>query len=283
MTFSPLLTQIWKENKGKVIVTNLLNFFENTCWLSIPATSGMMVNSFINKEGNGFYYFLLSYIGWHFIATVRRIYDTKVYTSIYNQISLQTILSHKEKSIDPGKINARIELLKQMVYFFENDLPFLLNSLVQMIGAALMLFVFDKKVMFVCFIVLIPSFIINYFFGKRMKAITVKVNNEYEKQYDKILEEDEIGLKKYFSNVRLLNINKSNQEAYNFVFLEAFVLIMIVSSLYLICQNPNLDYGKTLAIYGYITKFAYSFDFIPHITAKLALVKDIDERLAFDE
>jgi hypothetical protein len=54
---------------------------------------------------------------------------------------------------------------------------------------------------------------------------------------------------------------------------------MIIASLYLICQNPTLKYGDIVAIYGYVTGFAYSFDFIPHLSSRLSVIKDIDDRL----
>jgi hypothetical protein len=54
---------------------------------------------------------------------------------------------------------------------------------------------------------------------------------------------------------------------------------MIVTSLYIITQTPNIKYGEIVATYGYILRFAYSFDFIPALTGKVALQKDVNERL----
>ena len=121
--------------------------------------------------------------------------------------------------------------------------------------------------------------VINYFFGKKMVQITEKVNDEFEKQLEVIEKEDVPTITEYFQKVRRLNIKKSNTEAYNFGVLELFSFSMITVSIYVMCQTPNVSYGDIVATYGYILRFAYSFDFIPHLTERVATMHDIQERL----
>jgi ABC-type multidrug transport system fused ATPase/permease subunit len=275
-----LIANTWQNHKTKISLTYLLTVVENVSNMLLPAAAGLLVDGFIEKKMGGLWFFIVAYIFWYGTAMIRRVYDTKVCTEIYNVISIKTIVHHQEQNIDSGTINARIELLKQMVNFFEVDLPFLMNNLIQMFGAFFLLYFYDPKVMVVCLVVILPSFAINYFFGKKMRTVATSVNNQYEKQMDMIQSKaDEFSLQSYFGSIRILNIRKSNLEAWNFGFLEIFVLLMIISSLYMICQNPNLKHGDIVAIYGYITRFAYSFDFIPYLTAKLSVIRDIEERL----
>jgi ABC-type multidrug transport system fused ATPase/permease subunit len=277
---SKLMSNIWQNHKVEISLTYLLNIIENLSYMLLPAAAGLLVDGFIAKRFDGLWFFVAAYIFWYGTAMVRRVYDTKVFTKVYNIISIKTILHHHEQKIESSTINARIELLKQLVSFFEVDMPFLLSNLIQMFGAFFILFFYDPKVMVVCLIVILPSFAINYFFGKKMQNVATNVNDQYEKQIDMIQSKaDETTLMSYFSSVRVLNIRRSNLEAWNFGVLEIFVLVMIVASMYMICQNPLLKHGDIVAIYGYITRFAYSFDFIPHMTAKLSVIKDIEERL----
>jgi ABC-type multidrug transport system fused ATPase/permease subunit len=277
---SSIIKHIWKTHKSKIGLTYLLNIIENVSWMLIPAASGLLVDGFISNTYSGIFWFVLTYVLWYGTAMVRRIVDTKVFTIVYNNVTVQTILHHRDQGINTGKVNARIELLKQMVQFFESDLSFLINNLVQLFAAATLLYFYDPNVMVVCFVVIIPSFIINYFFMKRMQTVSSQVNDQYEKQLEMIeTHADKNQLISYFDGIRSLAIKKSNLEASNFGILEIFVLIMIIASLYLICQNPTLKYGDIVAIYGYVTRFAYSFDFIPHLSSRLSVIKDIDNRL----
>ncbi len=276
---APLIKSIWANNRGGILFIYALNIVEEICYVLIPSAVGMLINTFIYGTGYGVFAFVLTYLGWQGVATFRKILDTKVFTKVYNQVSLQIIEHHKSENIEVGKINARIELLKQIVDFFEEDLPFLMNSLVSIFGAAILLYFYNSTLLFVCLVILIPSFIINYFFGKKMVKITEKVNDAYEKQVDIITHENLPKIKSYFEEVRRFNIQKSSLEAYNFGTIELFSFTMIITSIYVICKTPNMNYGDIVASYGIILRFAYGFDFIPHLTARMASIKDILMRL----
>jgi ABC-type bacteriocin/lantibiotic exporter with double-glycine peptidase domain len=276
---SPLLQSIYQDNKLKLYFIYGLNIIQEIAYLLVPAAAGSLINSLITGQGWGILFFCAAYLGWQGVAMYRKIMDTKVFTRIYNEVSIKTIEHHKANGIETGKINARIELLKQVVSFFENDLPFLVSSLVAMFGAAGLLFFYNPRLLLVCIIIIIPSLIINHFFGKKMVQVTSLVNNEYEKQLDVIETGAMPQIKHYFQQVRLLNVRKSNLEAFNFGLLEIFVFIMILASLVIVVKTGELNYGNIVATYGYILRFAYSFDFIPHLTERLATMKDIQNRL----
>lgn len=276
---SKLIASIWQNNRLSIGFIYFLNMIEEICYLLVPSAVGMLINTFVYGTGHGILAFSVVYMGWHIFATFRRVRDTITFTHIYNQISLQTIEHHQKEGIEFSKINARIELLKQVVTFFEEDLPFMFKSLVAIIGAAILLYFYNPMLLWICLLIIVPSFIVNYFFSKKMIAVTEKVNNEYEKQIDVISQGNSETIKTYFEQIRGFNIRKSSLEAYNFATLEFFVFLMIATSIYVVCKTPNVNYGDIVASYGIILRFAYGFDFIPHITAKWASLKDILTRL----
>ncbi len=278
-TKSTLFKNIWLDNQLGISFVYALNIIEEICYVLIPAAVGMLINTFLTGQGWGIAAFSAAYLGWQGIATMRKIYDTRIFTKVYNQIAMQTIEHHKAENIEIGKINARIELLKQVVGFFENDLPYLIGSVVMMFGSAGLLYFYNPQLLLVCLLVIVPSMCINYFFGKKMVAVTKLVNDKYEEQLETIETKQVPDIQLYMNEVRLLNIKKSNLEAYNFGLLELFVFVMIMVSIYVICKTPNINYGDIVATYGYILRFAYSFDFIPHLTERLASMNDIQDRL----
>jgi hypothetical protein len=237
------------------------------------------MDTFITGKGWGILAFSLSYIGWQGSAVCTKILDTKIYTSVYNDVVFQTIEHHQEQNIDNSKINARIELLKGVVYFFENDAPFILTIFINMAGSAILLSFYNPKLMIICMVLLIPAIILNYFFGKKMLKTTSKINNEYEKQVDIIETRDIANIKKFFSHIGFLNIHKSNLEAYNVGFMQIFVFIMTMISIYIICKTPDFSNGSFVSTYGYVLRFAYSFDYVPHMTERVIQMKDIQKRL----
>jgi ABC-type multidrug transport system fused ATPase/permease subunit len=212
-------------------------------------------------------------------ATYRRIKDTVTFTKIFNQVTLRVIDDHQQKGISTTKINARVELMKQVVEFFEVDMPFLVKSIISVIGSCILLYFYNFKLLFVSVIIILPSFVINYFYSKKIIKATEKINDQYEKQIDIIHNGKRDEQVFYFTKLRELNIKKSTLEASNFGILEIFVFIMITASVYIICKTESLSYGSIVASYGIILRLAYGFDFIPHTTTRLATLKDISNRL----
>lgn len=273
------LNSILKENKLPIALIYLINIFEEIFGLFIPSVVGLLINTFISGKGYGHFAFIFTYIGWQGLATIRKIKDTQIYTKIFNQICLKMIVDSKSNVSELSIINARIELIKQIISFIETDFPFFVRSLVSIIGSAILLFYINPKLLLISIIIIIPSFFFNYFYSKRIGKITLDINNQYEKQVKILQTNNLIRIKDYFENLRLKSINKSNQEAYNFGIIEIFVMVMIFTSVFVICQTEKTKIGDIVAGYGIILRFGYGFDFIPYITTKLVNVRDILVRL----
>ena len=274
-----LLQQIWSENRGSIFFVYLLNIIEELFYLFIPSAVGLLIDTFIDGKGYGIMAFAVVYLGWQGTAVYRQIMDTVIFTRLFNHYSLQVIEDHQSKDIATTKINARVELMNQVVQFFEWDLPFIVNSLISIVGSSALLYFYNPKLLIVSLIIIFPSLILNYFYAKRILVVTTQINDHYEYQIDAIDSKDQNQQRSYFEKLRGLNIKRSTLEAINFGLLEVFVCLMILISIYIICHTDGMNYGSIVASYGIILRFAYGFDFIPHTTTKLASIKDIIQRL----
>ena len=268
---NPTIRKIISTNINSLLKISFLNILESFLSLMIPTSVGLMINSLIYNTGQGQYIFILCYVLYQLTALFRKILDTKVYTLIYNKLATQLILNTTDFSIT----NARIELLKQVVAFFENDLPVLINNIITIIGSGAILYFYSYKLLLTSLIIIIPSFILNHFFFKKINSVTQNINNLYETQLTVLNQQKATEIFTYFQTLRKHNITKSNLESFNFVFLEIFVFIMIFVSVLIVCNLDNVKTGTIVASYAIILKFAYSFDFIPYMTVKLAAIKDI--------
>jgi ABC-type multidrug transport system fused ATPase/permease subunit len=268
---------IWKENRNAIGFVYLLNIIEEVFFLLIPSAVGMLINTFIYGKSYGLLAFCITYIGWQGMATFRKIKDTEIFTDIFNQFTFRLLNSHTKQ--ETTKINARVEMMKQVVDFFQDDLPFVVNSLISIIGSSILLYFYNSKLIFVSVVILIPSLLINYFYSKKIILATESLNDKFEEQVDIIEKGSKDEQIRYFLTLRKLNIRKSSLEAYNFGLIEVFSFLMILISIYIICKTDKMEYGDIVASYGIILRFAYGFDFIPHITTKLATLKDITNRM----
>jgi ABC transporter transmembrane region len=141
------IKRIWKENRIPILYIYGLNIIEEIMYLLIPSSVGMLIDTFIQDKGYGIYAFIITYLGWQGIAVYRRITDTKTFTEIFNKECLRLVEKHQEREIDTTKINARVELMKQVVDFFEIDFPFIVKSIVSILGAAILLYFYNPKLL----------------------------------------------------------------------------------------------------------------------------------------
>jgi hypothetical protein len=66
----------------------------------------------------------------------RQMYDTRLYTHVYNAIVVSTVLQQRQSGIEPTKVAARSAMSREFVTFFEGDMPVVLNTLVTIVGSA---------------------------------------------------------------------------------------------------------------------------------------------------
>jgi ABC-type bacteriocin/lantibiotic exporter with double-glycine peptidase domain len=276
------LIRIWKEDKYAISYIYFLNILEELCYLLIPSTVGMMIDSFFYVKGYGLLAFTLCYVGWQLVALIRRIQDTKIFTEIFNKLSLN-ILNKKNEELTTTLISARIGLMNEIVTFFEDDLPFFIRSLISIFGSALLLYYYNPLLLLVSLIIIIPSLIINYYYSSRLNDASYKLNSHYEKQVEIIEKDNKEDQIKYFTELRKYKIRKSNLEAFNFTIIEMFVFVMITVSIYVICKSSNMNYGSIVASYGIILRFAYGFDILPHITSRYATLQDVVKRMEVEK
>ena len=273
------LKRIWQQHRLSLLSVYALNLVTALLALSIAPTAGLMINSLITSSGWGVVLFPMAYIGWQGISTLLRVRDTVVFSRIFNQLSLKLLDQQAASDIPLTKVNARIELLKQVVYFMENDFPYLMNSIVSIIGSCVLLYLYNWRLVVLSVIIIGPSVLINQRYARKIQGATKAVNDQYEQQMDVINSGEHVRQKTYFEHLRRLSIRRSTLEATNFALLEIFVFAMIFTSIYLICRTDKLDFGQIVGSYGLILRFAYGFDFIPHLTSRVATLRDVLTRI----
>ena len=88
-------------------------------------------------------------------------YDTRLYTQVYNTIVVDTVLRQRQSGIESTKVAARSAMSREFVTFFEKDMPVLLNTLVTIVGSAAILFTYDLVMGALAVMLFIPVAIIN--------------------------------------------------------------------------------------------------------------------------
>ena len=104
---------------------------ESVGWILFPFVIGVAINDYLEGSNRGLVLFGLLGIATLVLMTVRRLYDTRLYSKIYEQIGLAST----EQNTQLSTKTARLNMLREIVEFFEHSMPELINSFAVLFGS----------------------------------------------------------------------------------------------------------------------------------------------------
>jgi ABC-type multidrug transport system fused ATPase/permease subunit len=269
------------QHKNQLLITYLLFSLEMVGMLVRPFFLGMAINDLIRGSYTGLIYLCAAHLVYMIVGTVRHMYDTRTYTAIYTSL-VTKILSRKFHNKEISKLSAHSNLAKEFVSFLESDLVYVLEAVYNVIGALVMLSIYNTNLVWLCMIILIPVALLSSYYGKKMEQLNKHRNDELENQVEIISKGDHKAIFKHYNNLRRWQIKISNQEAYNFGLMEILVMLVIGISLLITTQwgySKVVLAGDLIGIYSYILKFVSGLDTVPYLVERLANLKDITKRI----
>ena len=278
-----ILKSLMSKHRRQLVLTYILFSLEMLGGLLRPLFLGIAINDLLKKP-NASYQGLILLSAVHLITlvigTLRHMYDTRTYSAIY--VSLVTkFLSRRAYQADVSKLSAHSTLAREFVDFLEFDLVYVIEALYNLFGSLILMFFYDASVVLLCLTVLIPVMLISYKYGKRMKSLNKLKNDELEHQVDVIGSFDKKAVQTHYNNLRKWQVKISNQEAWNFGFMEFLVMIVLGASLLLTYKTSGAAIlaGNVVGIFFYVSNFAKGLETIPYMVQRLTSLTDITRRI----
>ena len=267
-------------HRKQLLFTYFLFSLEMLGTLLRPFFLGMAINDLLKNNYQGLITLAVVYFSWSAISTTRRMYDTRTFSAIYVSL-VANFLSRRNEQSDISKLSAHSTLAREFVDFLEFDMVYVIEAGYNLLGSLILLFFYQSSVVVICLIILIPVLLVSREYGKRMQYLTKKKNDELEKQVDMISAADHKTLTKHYSNLRTWQIKISDQEAFNFGFMELMVLIVLVVSILLTYKTSGVAIlaGDVVGIFFYVNSFAKGLETIPYTIQRLASLADITRRI----
>lgn len=275
-----VLRKLMHKHKYQLVLTYSLFSLEMLGSLLRPFFLGVAINGLIKGSYEGLILLSVVHLAWLLVGTIRHMYDTRTYSSIYNSLVTQ-FLSRRYGKTEVSKLSAHSTLSREFVDFLEFDLAYVIEAVYNLFGSLVLLYFYDSAVVGICFAILLPVIAISYFYGKKMRKLTRLKNNELEKQVEIISEGNNKNIRGHYNELRKWQIKISDKEALNFGLIEVMVIIVIAASL-LISNNrlgTTVMAGNLIGIYNYILKFVSGLDTIPYMVQRLASLNDITRRI----
>ena len=268
--------EIFKEHKKQLCWIYLFMLLTELANLSTPFLLGKSIDGLI--DGSWFWVIFLgmSYFLSNFFNYKRMVYDTKVYTKIYNSIVFRFL---KKKDHDTSTKSARTDMAHEIVHVLEGYVHYYIATIVTILGSIGFIYSENWQVgllVTTAFALILGAVSILY---KKIKQVIKVRNNHFEKKSDAI-QEGFISSVSFFNRRRKLEIYESTLQGKNW-FLIGFIknLFLLLSVILLVKTTDNITIGSVVTVYSYVNNFLISLLSVPVAVEMYSRLSDILKRI----
>lgn len=272
-----MLKTILLRNRLKLIIIYLYLAAYELLTLLTPIALGKAIDGLIDQD----FTWILIFFSIEFIANAfmykRMVYDTIVYTKIYNELVFEYM---NRSNGDVSEQSARTDLAGNIIHFFEDAIPFYIMSIIGMIGSLFFIFLTDWLTGLTVFACSFPITLIVFYFYPKINTVTLLANTHYE---SKIKSLEEGSYVNYFDRRKKLQVYRSTLQGKSWWSLNntksSFLAIALIMFTY---RHSNITQGEAIAAYAYINKFLVSLMSIPIAMEIYAMISDVIKRIEDD-
>ena len=246
------------------------------CILSIPFLLGKSIDGLINNNWCWILLLGISYFLSNFFNYKRMVYDTKVYTSIYNNIVLNFL---KKDDVDVSTKIARTDMAHEIVNVLENYLHYYIGIIVTIIGSLIFIYSENCQVgILVSFAIVFITSAVFILYKKIKQGITV-FNNNYEKK-TKSIENGYLSSEYFFNRSRNIAICQSTIQGKNWFLVNSIKYIFLLASIILlITSTKDITIGSVITVYSYVNNFLIALLSAPVAIEMFLRINDVLKRL----
>jgi ABC-type multidrug transport system fused ATPase/permease subunit len=265
--------------RWRIAFTYALTVIEDLLELAYPWATGLAINGLLAQDYRMIAPVMIAWLLHTSIGCGRQMYDTRLYTLVYNTIVTDTVLRQRQSGIESTKVAARSAMSREFVTFFEKDMPVVLNTLVTIVGSAAILFYYDLVMGALAVALFIPVAIINRNYMKRSLMLNEGLNNQIEREVQIVDAAQEDAVVRHFAEVRSWRVKLSDADAINWTMIEGLSILVFLLVLLRVTYMPDVDVGTIFAIFVYVWRLMEKLDTMPQIVQQLMRLKDIRRRI----
>jgi hypothetical protein len=274
------LTTLFGPYRARVIATYALFNLENLVRLAQPWFLGWAVNDLLAGRATGLILCMAQHLLSVAMCTLRQLYDTRTFTLIYADLATRLAVEQRRQGVDISRLAARSSLAREMVDFFERDVPFLFHAIYSVAGALVMIALYDLWLVLPCLLFMVATGWLTRSLALRTLQLNRGLNDQIEREVDILRDEPAEQVERHYHLLRRWRIRLGNAQALNFGLLEMLALFLLVAVLIRGCGDTSA--GTIFALVGYVMMLTTSLVNLPQWIQQLSRLRDIRRRLQHD-
>jgi hypothetical protein len=241
--------------------------------VALPYVLGRALEEYVGGSKRGLVVLAALGLVIMLLATVRRLHDVRLYARIYERASAIAL----EQEAGLSEKTARLNLLREVVDFFEHSLPVLVASVVVFIGTLVFLYRLSTPV-FVASLVMATLIALIYGLTTRRTVVLNRgYNDEYERQVDVLNRRDHALAQTHVGLLNSWTIKLSDLDSINFALSLTLTVALQVFAV-VVATNEGVNFGNVLSIVLYVFEFSATASMLPISWQEYLRLRDILRR-----
>ncbi len=274
-----ILSTLSRAERLSIAGTYSLTLLENLCTLSYPAITGWAVDGLLKGSYRGLSALIAVWLVHLVTAFVRQRFDTRVFMGLYARLAVRTVAEQKRLGHGTSIVSARVEMMRDMVGFFEADVPAMFSQVVTVVGSLVMLFTYDLQAGFIAMAVLLPMGLVNAWYWRRALRLHRGLNDQIEREIADIEAARPLRLRRHFGRVRRWQVQLSDSESWTWTVTELATIVALVVLLIDFTRSASFSAGAIYAVLAYVFDYLQGLDSAPALVNNVARLRDIRARL----
>ncbi len=217
------------------------------------------------------------------MAFVRQRFDTRVFMGLYARLAVHTVVEQQRLGHGTSTVSARVAMMRDMVGFFETDVPAMFSQVVTVLGSLGMLFTYDLEAGLIAMAVLLPMGLVNAWYWRRALRLHRGLNDQIECEIEDIEAARPLRLRRHFGRVRRWHVQLSDSESWTWTVTELATIVALVVLLIDFTRSPIFSAGALYAVLAYVFDYLQGLDSAPALVNNIARLRDIRARLGRGE
>jgi hypothetical protein len=273
------LSALSRAERLSIAGTYSLTLLENLCMLSYPALTGWAVDGLLKGSYRGLSALIAVWLVHLITAFGRQRFDTRVFMGLFARLAVDTVAEQQRRGHGTSVVSARVEMMRDLVAFFETDVPAMFSQVVTVAGSLLMLFSFDLQAGWIAMAVLLPMGLVNAWYWRRALQLHRGLNDQIEREIAHIEAARPLPLRRHFGRVRRWHVQLSDSESWTWSVTELATIVALVVLLIDFTRSPGFSAGALYAVLAYVFDYLQGLDSAPALVNNVARLRDIRARL----
>ncbi len=265
--------------RARIGLTYTLTVIEDSLELAYPWATGLAIDGLLQHDWRSAIPIVAAWTARGAIGGFRKMYDTRVYTDVYNAIVTDTVLRQRGAGVDTTGVAARSSMAREFVTFFERDVPLAVTSIIGIFGSAAILFWYDLMIALTAIALFVPVFLINRIYSRYSYRVNNELNTQLEQEVSVIQRADPAEVRAHFQKLRGFRVKLSDAEAFNWTSVELLSIFVFIAILARAIFLPTTEAGDIYAILSYVWRLMENLDNVPQLVQQIARLVDIRRRI----